>query len=345
MMLCVFRFKVFYQRFSILMVGSFILLLMTGCGSESKENNGQYSLYQYNSLDGVYQQIHAYSQSEFVEIITIGSSARGHPILAIKLNSHKSQAAKDIIFVSGQHAREWIAPATVLLMAQDLIQNWGHAQAERDSLNIWLIPLANPDGYEYTHNSDRFWRKNRNLNGDGSVGVDLNRNYDYLWDQAINTEPAAEIYKGEHALSEPESQAIAGLVMSTDPIAVVDIHSYAQAIVTASSNERASKLAAEMADVMTGAGAQRPYRASSVTLPFYGGSLFEWADSLPNTDGYLIELLPDSRDATVWDWLEFSSPFDPPASQIKNSWTEIKPGIEHLIDYYGNLAAFPNTDQ
>src|SRR5258708_19706093 len=48
-------------------------------------------------------------------------------------------------------------------------------------LQIWVIPVLNPDGYEYTATTNRYWLKNRRDNGDGTFGVDLNRNYSYQW--------------------------------------------------------------------------------------------------------------------------------------------------------------------
>ena len=51
---------------------------------------------------------------------------------------------------------------------------------------LWFMPVANPDGYQYTFDTERLWRKNlRDNDGDGQItnadGVDLNRNYDEHW--------------------------------------------------------------------------------------------------------------------------------------------------------------------
>ena len=52
-----------------------------------------------------------------------------------------------------------------------------------DHLNIHVLPTANPDGYEYSRNSDRMWRKTRSDTGSslGCMGVDGNRNWDFHW--------------------------------------------------------------------------------------------------------------------------------------------------------------------
>jgi murein tripeptide amidase MpaA len=61
---------------------------------------------------------------------------------------------------------------------------------------IHVMPVVNPDGYEYTHSVDRMWRKNRNPSAfSGCVGVDLNRNYDHAWMTAGSSRsPCSEIY-------------------------------------------------------------------------------------------------------------------------------------------------------
>ena len=76
-------------------------------------------------------------------------------------------------------------------------------------------PRANPDGYQYTFDVDRLWRKNlRDNNGDGEItpgdGVDLNRNYPEHWnydDEGSSSTFASETYRGPAPVSEPETQA------------------------------------------------------------------------------------------------------------------------------------------
>ena len=51
-----------------------------------------------------------------------------------------------------------------------------------DNYNFYFIPVMNPDGYTYSWEEDRFWRKSRNVNEDSAcMGTDLNRNYDQSW--------------------------------------------------------------------------------------------------------------------------------------------------------------------
>jgi carboxypeptidase A1 len=50
-----------------------------------------------------------------------------------------------------------------------------------DTFEVFVAPLLNPDGYEFSRASNRYWRKNRRSNGKGVYGVDLNRNWDINW--------------------------------------------------------------------------------------------------------------------------------------------------------------------
>ncbi|MCI4060391.1 carboxypeptidase, partial [Bacillus cereus] len=61
------------------------------------------------------------------------------------------------------------------------------------------------------NSSNTWWRKNRNpnhTNGGNYLGVDINRNFDFLWNSGIGTSdnPAVIIYKGTAPFSEPETR-------------------------------------------------------------------------------------------------------------------------------------------
>lgn len=74
-------------------------------------------------------------------------------------------------------------------------------------LDYYVVPMMNPDGYEFSHTTDRYWRKNRSLNnGSSCVGTDLNRNWGYKWGGRESTsDPCSQDYRGKYAFSEPES--------------------------------------------------------------------------------------------------------------------------------------------
>lgn len=108
------------------------------------------------------------------------------------------------------------------------------------STGIVFIPLSNPDGVSYDQSSNSCWRKNRNpASGTGSsTGVDLNRNFDFLWDlssfassvqsSAGSTSPSSETFHGKSAFSEPETQNIKWVFDTYSKVRwFIDLHSYA----------------------------------------------------------------------------------------------------------------------
>ena len=115
--------------------------------------------------------------------------------------------------------------------------NWPRDREVRDLLrtrSLWFVPVVNPDGYQYTFDHERLWRKNlRDVNGDGEIaggdGVDLNRNYPERWnydDEGSSTQTSSETYRGAGPGSEPETQADMRLVDEIDPAFAVSYHSY-----------------------------------------------------------------------------------------------------------------------
>jgi murein tripeptide amidase MpaA len=105
-----------------------------------------------------------------------------------------------------------------------------------DGTELYVFPLVNPDGRAYVQspNGNVWWRKNKNPNpGLPSMGVDLNRNYDFLWDSGIgtSTHSSTDIYRGKEPNSEPETKNVIHLINKYENIAcVLDIHSYSQLI-------------------------------------------------------------------------------------------------------------------
>src|SRR3712207_5937894 len=94
--------------------------------------------------------------------------------------------------------------------------------------------MVNPDGHEYSRTQDRLWRKNRRRNPDGSIGVDPNRNYGYMWGTLnVSTSshvPRDDTYVGPRAFSEPEIRAVRNLVARELFAGVLTYHSYSQLI-------------------------------------------------------------------------------------------------------------------
>jgi hypothetical protein len=167
-----------------------------------------------------------------VHLDTIGMSIEGRPVLAAKIGAPDDAPSRpNVIFLATYHAREWAATEMALRLVAHLANDAPDARV--DSLvarrDIWIVPVVNPDGYEYTHTTDRFWRKNRRVNADGSVGVDLNRNHDYRWGYdnfGSSPVPGSAVYRGTAPHSEPETQAIAALHAAHPPVLGVSYHTF-----------------------------------------------------------------------------------------------------------------------
>src|SRR4029077_8121024 len=110
------------------------------------------------------------------QMFTIGTSVEGRAIQGIKISTNPGvddSAKGDVVFVGLHHAREWLAAEMPLRLAEYLLTNYATdpgLQGCMNNLQIWIIPVLNPDGYAYTAdpNGYRYWRKNRRNNVDGT---------------------------------------------------------------------------------------------------------------------------------------------------------------------------------
>ncbi len=168
-----------------------------------------------------------------VHLDTLGLSYEGRRIVAAKIGpAGDSPTRPNVLFMATYHAREWAATEMALRLIRYLAQNPA-PDARVDSLvkgrDIWIVPVANPDGYEFTFTTDRLWRKNRRPITLPAVGVDLNRNHaaDWGFDNSGSSPDAnSDIYRGPSPASEPETQAIQAFHANHPPVVSVSYHTY-----------------------------------------------------------------------------------------------------------------------
>lgn len=139
-----------------------------------------------------------------------------------------------------QHAREWITPPVALYFAYRLVAEYSVNTRVReylDRLEVYVVPVVNPDGYVYTRTTDRLWRKIGDTSGlltggQAIYGVDLNRNWGYQWGGAGSSgNPFSEIYRGSAPFSEPETYFLSRWLLSLPMLrAHINVHSYSQMI-------------------------------------------------------------------------------------------------------------------
>lgn len=170
------------------------------------------------------------------QVIEVGTSHQDRVIYGIRITGAGGAANKPGLLFNGcQHAREWIAPMSSTYIAEHLITQYGSdpdITSIVDGYEIFVIPIVNVDGYSYTWTNDRMWRKNRRNNGDGSYGVDLNRNWAFEWGGVGSSGiTSSDLYRGPYAFSEPETAAVRDLMIDNpNQTMQVDIHSYGQLV-------------------------------------------------------------------------------------------------------------------
>ncbi|MFN7162026.1 MAG: M14 family metallopeptidase, partial [Fimbriimonadales bacterium] len=150
----------------------------------------------YLTLDEIYAAMRqlADQNPRLVQMFEVGKSVEGRPIYALRLtrDPRRARVYRDrpqVVINAMQHAREWITPPVVLYFAYRLVSEYETDVRVReylDRMEIYVVPVVNPDGYVFTHTTNRLWRKNRrylgrNFWGQPVYGVDLNRNWAYVW--------------------------------------------------------------------------------------------------------------------------------------------------------------------
>jgi murein tripeptide amidase MpaA len=170
--------------------------------------------------------------NDFADIINIGKSGEGRDMNVLALT--KAGAGKPNIWLeAGIHAREWIAPAVCTFIVRELVENYADHPEYLDELNWYILPSANPDGYMYSHEHDRMWRKTRSDHGSilGCKGVDPNRNWGYHFGESgVSHDKCSDVYCGPEAFSEIEMKNIVAFVQTLEPVPVLShcFHSYSQ---------------------------------------------------------------------------------------------------------------------
>jgi len=162
--------------------------------------------------------------------ISIGQSYEGNDIYAFQIGKDATIKKPAILIHCGIHAREWISPSTCCWIIDQLLNQETNAKVL--SYEWVIIPVMNVDGYEYTHLTNRLWRKNRQPNtGSTCIGTDLNRNYGFRWGgPGSSSNPCSETFAGRGAFSGPETAAVRalmnGYIVDGRLDAFFDIHAY-----------------------------------------------------------------------------------------------------------------------
>lgn len=203
----------------------------------------------YSGAGGLKEEILRTGQENpsLAKVVSLGKSLQGQDILAVKLTKDakktKDGVKPSVLYMSNQHAREWITPEMTRRLMHHYLDNYKTDKRIKkivDSTELWFVISANPDGYDFTHRdaANRQWRKNvRDVNGDNAItvgdGVDLNRNFAYKWgydNEGSSPFPTSETYRGGGPNSEPETKALDAFEKRIDFEYGINYHSAAELI-------------------------------------------------------------------------------------------------------------------
>uniref|UniRef100_A0A672HQA6 Carboxypeptidase A1 n=1 Tax=Salarias fasciatus TaxID=181472 RepID=A0A672HQA6_SALFA len=198
-------------------------------------NTDSFDFSNYHTIDEIYsfQDQLVAENPNLVSKIVIGQSYQGRDLNVLKFSTGGSN--RPAIWIdTGIHSREWVTQASGTWFAKKIVTDYGRDPALTAILNqmdIFLEIVTNPDGFVYTHTSNRMWRKTRKPNpGSSCVGVDPNRNWDAGFGGAgASGSPCSETYRGPSAHSESEVKSIVDFVKSHGNLkAFISIHAYSQ---------------------------------------------------------------------------------------------------------------------
>jgi carboxypeptidase T len=292
----------------------------------------------YHTHAEVDSELHALAAGHpaIASVSSLGNSVQGRALWAIKISDNvgTNEPEPEILILGCHHAREWISVEVPFLLAKHLVTGYATDPLVKqlvDGLQIWIIPMTNPDGHQHSLAQDRLWRKNRRPNGDGSFGVDLNRNYGYEWGGTGSSgDTVSDIYRGPAAFSEPESRTVRDLVNSRAFRTIITYHSYSQLVLypwgytyDASPDEsRMSQTATSLADAIRNVHGivYTPQQSSDLYLT--SGDTTDWSYGDHHVPAFTIELRPKTFG---------EGGFVLPESQIQPTWEENRAAILDLL--------------
>ncbi|KAI5480217.1 extracellular matrix protein 14 [Pseudohyphozyma bogoriensis] len=315
----------------------------------------------------------------FARMVELGKTEEGRTLWGLKISNFtesveeedgsgdgldgqvkEKEKKKGVVIAATQHAREWISASTSLYFAHTLLLATLPKPAPPfpplknkstrkniifvlKHLEFTIVPVVNVDGYVYSFEHDRLWRKNRMPLPGGCVGVDLNRNWGYRWEKGARPNPCTDSFPGEKAFQALELQALSSYLL--DPAntvsSFVDLHSFGQMIMFpySYSCKKSSPDAEDQFEAVVGASKAlravhgRSFETGSVCeISLSGpGDVIDWAYSTAKiTWSFTIEL----RDLGVYGFLL-------PPSQIQPSGEEASAALLSLANFVVNRKKGP----
>ncbi|XP_018797979.1 PREDICTED: zinc carboxypeptidase A 1-like [Bactrocera latifrons] len=314
--------------------------------ADPNRRTGDYTWREYHELDDTYAWLRTLTEKypEQVSLFVAGKSYEGREILGVKISFSSSRAeeaaraTKPGIFIEGgMHAREWISPATTTYIINQLLTSTNADVRKVAESYVWyFVPHSNPDGYVYTHTTNRLWRKTRTPYN-YCYGADPNRNWDFHWNEVgSSNNPCSDTYAGPKAFSEIETRTLAEYIstLKGQLFLYLSFHSYSQLLLfpygyTGELPPNYKDLK-RVFDVAVSAVSKRygtRYTGGNVYDAIYpaAGASLDWAYGKMNVPySYCFELRPSSN--ALW------SGFRLPAAQIIPTGEEIMDSMLAMIN-------------
>nr|XP_056705638.1 mast cell carboxypeptidase A-like isoform X2 [Euleptes europaea] len=285
----------------------------------------------------------ARNNPKMVSRIQIGTTYEGRPMYLLKVG--KETGRKKVIFMEcGIHAREWISPAFCQWFVKQATRTYGEDKVMTkllDSMNFYVLPVFNIDGYVWTWTEDRLWRKNRSNNSNSNcIGTDLNRNFNSAWgSKCVSDDPCDETYCGPSAESEQETKQVADFIR--DNLAIIrgyiSVHAYSELLLfpygytykLAPNHDELNEVAKGAVDALsTLYGTKYTYGPIAETIYPVSGSTIDWAYDEGIKYSYVFEL----RDHGRYGFLL-------PESKIKPTCKETMLAVKYIASHI--LASVP----
>ncbi|KAL4640731.1 carboxypeptidase A2-like [Arapaima gigas] len=307
--------------------------------SKGKERgSGGFNFGAYHTLDEIYTWMDTLVAEHrgLVSKVTVGNSYEKRPLYSLKFSTGGTR--RPAIWIdAGIHSREWVSSASAVWMANQIAADYGRDPSVTsllDAMDVYVMIVNNPDGYVYTHTSNRMWRKTRSANpGSSCRGVDPNRNFNAgFGGPGASTNPCSEIYQGPRAESEAEVRSVVDFIKNHGNFkSFISIHAYSQLLMyphgyscgdvaNAAELDSVAKSAAEALSSVYGTS----YRVGSICniiYPASGGSI-DWSYDSGIKYSFAFEL----RDTGRYGFLL-------PASQIIPTATETWQALRHIVEY------------
>lgn len=208
-------------------------------------------------IESAITSLHAAHPETTEVLVPPHTTHEGRTTRLLRIGARDADEADGILVLGGMHAREWVPPDALISLAADLLEahslgtglgygstSFTAAQVAQvvENTGLFLFPCVNPDGRAFSQTTSAMWRKNRRPappghSGASCVGVDLNRNFDFLWDHTAKFAPDADVrtsddpchpqvYRGPTAASEPETRNVVWALDTFPRIRwMVDVHS------------------------------------------------------------------------------------------------------------------------